>query len=103
MYDIHLIEKSAGYRRAENTTDEWITEGWHVSEDTAKQLIGGTVFLHTLQKGGCYLGGEILGYEFITPKRIAIHFRFDKAVVNQIATEGWSQEMLLVKRDEKAA
>lgn len=104
MYDIHLIEKNAAYYRVEGTSDEWITGSWVLSEDTAEQLIGGTVHLHTAQKAGCYLGGEILGCKLVSPQRYEIHFKLDKSVMNKTANGNWGMEKMLVRRlDAKAS
>ena len=101
MKDIHLIEKSALYNRVLETENQWTTGTWTMSPETAESLQGGTVFLHTHQKGPCYLGGKILGCELEPTGRYTIRFEFDPDVVNTTTNQckkNWSVEMLLEPR-----
>ena len=102
MKDIHLIEKSALYNRLPGTKDQWTTGTWAMSPETAESLQVGTVFLHTHQKGPCYLGGKILGCELEPTGRYTIRFEFDPDVVNITTADrckkNWSVEMLLEPR-----
>lgn len=104
MYDIHLIERNAQFRRVEGTTDEWITGNWKAGRDgvKAEKIVGGNVYLHLYQKGICYFGGQILKTKYVGPDRIEIRFRFDNSVIGMIATGSWGQEQCLVKREGKA-
>lgn len=98
MTDIHIIEKTALYNRVPNTEDEWTTGTWTMSHSTAQSLLGGNVYLHTAQKGPCYLGGKILACEPVGDGRYTIHFCFDKDLVNTTTENckaNWSVEMLI--------
>ncbi len=60
MPAVHFVERKNNVRRLPDGT--WESGFWVVSEERARQLIGGDLYLHSGQKEPSHFGGQILGY-----------------------------------------
>ncbi len=63
MQAIHLIEKMNNVKKIGGSKFE--SGFWYVSEDTAKQLIGADLFLHSSQDSESHFGGKIVGFRTV--------------------------------------
>ena len=62
MPAIHLIERTDNVRKVDKDKNEWESGFWPVSEEVAKTLIGGALYLHRGKQQPSHFGGEILSY-----------------------------------------
>ncbi len=99
MSVIHLIENDG--RIEPVGADEYESGYWAVAEDTAKRLVGGSIYFHHQQAAPSFYGGIILGQrpsdnqEF--PNRVIFRFRYspDHRGV-RAGVEGWGNEKKIV-------
>ena len=101
MPAIHVVERLDNLVCVEKDANEWESGYWKVTEDTARRLVGGAIYLHGGQKEPSRFGGEILGY-CVQPDgeyagRIVFRFRSDirfKSV--RAGRGGWGNEKKIV-------
>jgi hypothetical protein len=97
--DIHVIaRKRLGLSKVSDLI--WDSAAWAVSDNTAKALVGGKIYLHETQSSPAYLGGEIISYEIdgaIFPSRKVFRFKYDpKCKGVTTPKSGWSQEKKII-------
>ena len=103
---IHLIVKKhseTGERLGLKTLDENIHESgsWVVTEEVAKSLVGGDIYLHEKQQEPSYFGGKILDYrveaEGENIGRVIFRFEYTREHKNFPAgSGGWGNEKKIV-------
>lgn len=83
MSAIHLIEKlgtSQGLKPVDVKSGLWTSGYWKVTEETAKKLVGGKIYLHTGWTARSHFGGNINSYSIHSAPgtkedgRIVFHF-----------------------------
>ena len=62
MPAIHLIERTDNVRKIERSGSEWESGNWPISEEAAKKLVGGSLYLHRGKQQPSHFGGQILSY-----------------------------------------
>jgi hypothetical protein len=62
MPAVHLVERLDRVRRIDRDRMEWESGYWAMPEETAKQLVGGDLYLHRAQSEASHFGGKILSY-----------------------------------------
>ena len=60
MPSIHLIERTDKVRKVERSGNEWESGNWPIPEETAKKLVGGSLYLHRGKQQPSHFGGQIL-------------------------------------------
>lgn len=63
---IHLIENHRRERVISKDENLWESGYWTISEEKAKSLIGGDLYLHSKQTNPSRFGGIIQGYRFVS-------------------------------------
>ena len=101
MPAIHLVERLNNVKRLPDSPGAWESGYWVVSEDAAKRLIGGDLYLHSGQHEPSHFGGTILGYRVHQGGDVdgRIVFRFRATVGHKgvnAGKEGWGNEKKLV-------
>ena len=101
MPAIHLVERLDNVHCVDTEKKEWESGYWVVSEETAKKLIGGHIYLHRGQNEPSHFGGEILAFHvhssgseagrIVFRLRAAIEFKGVKA-----GRDGWGNEKKVV-------
>ncbi|MBX7259560.1 MAG: hypothetical protein K1Y02_24585 [Candidatus Hydrogenedentes bacterium] len=101
MSAIHLIEKngtSQGLRAVNVRAGLWESGYWKVTEDTAKRLVGGNIYLHTGWADPSHFGGRIDSYTVhCSPGndvdgKIIFQFTFDAGCRQVLAPPGANGE-----------
>jgi hypothetical protein len=94
---IHLLERSGNVRKIDKSKNEWESGYWDMTEDAARKLIGGVLYLHRAKLHGSHFGGSILGYRIADsgPEagRVVFKVRAD-ADCKGVKTDakGWSKD-----------
>ena len=102
MSAIHFIERGDNLNCVDAEQHEWESGYWKVSEDSAKQLIGGELYLHRAQHKPSFFGGQILSYRVQSggPDDGRMVFRFRAAIEFKGKTTekaGWGNEKKIVR------
>lgn len=102
MSALHVIEHGTSVKRV--SPDSWVHDSgdWTVSEETAKMLVGGDMYLHRNQSKPSHFGGKILSYRIHEngPLKGKVIFRIDPTMAHKdvvTAPAGWGMEMKIVK------
>lgn len=103
MPKIHLIERVTAVKLLSKERNEWSSFSWVVSEDTAKKLIGGEIYLHKAQNAPSHFGGKILSYEVLGSEygsdagRVVFNFNASLEYKNvKAGKDGWGMEKKIV-------
>lgn len=106
MPTIHLIERRDFVWKLPDAAGEWETGYWSVSEEQARALAGGKLYLHTKQADRSHFGGIILSHrvyrDAANPQwagRIIFRFRYGPEFKNVLAGRGWAYEKKIVLDD----
>lgn len=100
--ELHVIEKgtySRNLRRISNTSDEWLSGNWWISDPTAETLIGKMLYLHRGQTEPSHLGGEIISFQSAEddPKRKVFRFRELPSCEGVVTPkQGWGNEKKII-------
>ena len=65
MSKVHLIERITNVKLISKERNEWASHCWAITEDKAKKLVGGEIYLHKGQDKPSHFGGKILSYEVL--------------------------------------
>jgi hypothetical protein len=103
MPKIHLIERITNVKLLSKERNEWASYCWVVSEDTAKKLIGGEIYLHKGQDKPSHFGGTIFSYDVLPAEargdagRIVFNFKAGLEFKNvKAGKDGWGMEKKIV-------
>ena len=100
--NIHLIEKDNRITRADKSSQQWQSGYWKLTEQVAKELVGGELYLHKAKRKASYFGGVIDHYHVQTegPFKGRIVFTFTASMqFKNVKTsfEGWGMEKKIVR------
>ncbi|QNA90285.1 hypothetical protein G4G28_20495 [Massilia sp. Dwa41.01b] len=101
MPALHVIEHEISVVRL--SPDSYIHDSgdWKLSEETARKLVGGDMYLHTAQDAPSHFGGRILGYRIHEegPLKGRVVFRIEPTMAHKgvrTGRDGWAMEMKIV-------
>lgn len=103
MRAIHFIERLGNMHCVDKDTATWESGWWHVSAETAQQLVGGCIFLHKAQRDPSFSGGKITGFRMESGdgfKGLRAVFRFHaepECIGVDAGREGWGMEKKIVR------
>lgn len=103
MAKIHLIERVTNVKLLSKERNEWASYSWAIAENTAKELVGGDIYLHKAQDKPSHFGGKILSYNVLGDEhgkdagRIVFNFQatLDHKDV-RTGKEGWGMEKKII-------
>ncbi len=103
MPKVHLIERITNIKLISKERNEWASHCWAITEDAAKKLVGGEIYLHKGQDKPSHFGGKILSYE-VLPESAGedagrIVFNFQAGLVFKdvkAGKDGWGMEKKFV-------
>ena len=103
MPKIHLIERITNVKLLSKERNEWASHCWAVTEDAAKKLVGGEIYLHKAQDKPSHFGGQVLSYEVLPESagenagRIVFNFKAGIEFKDVRADkDGWAMEKKFV-------
>ena len=103
MSKIHLIERVTNVKLLSKERNEWASYAWAVSEETAKKLVGGQIYLHQGQEKPSHFGGTIYSFDILTEvagddaNRIVFNFKAGPEFKGvKAGKEGWGNEKKIV-------
>ena len=101
MSVIYLVERLENVHRVDKDKNEWESGYWVVSEESARRLIGGHIYLHRGQDEPSHFGGEILSFHLHPsgPEAGRVVFRFRAALEFKgvkAGRDGWGNEKKIV-------
>lgn len=101
MPAIHVIEHEVSTKRV--SKDSYIHDSgdWTLSEERAKSLVGGDMYLHRHQTDPSHFGGRILSYRVHEdgPLKGRVVFRIEPSMAHKgvrTGREGWAMEIKFV-------
>jgi hypothetical protein len=65
MPKIHLIEKITNLKIVDKEKHIWDSFCWAITEENAKKLIGGDLYLHRAKDKPSHFGGKIISYRVL--------------------------------------
>lgn len=97
MTVVHFIERSDSVRKTDRLKNEWESGGWDVPEDTARKLVGATLYLHRSKHQPSHFGGRILAYRVEPAGPAGLHIVFSvraTADCKDVRTDlkGWAKD-----------
>ncbi len=98
MSKVHLIERVTNVKLISKEKNEWASYSWAISEESAKKLIGGEIYLHKAQDAPSHFGGKILSYTVLNDDhgddagRIVFVFQAGVEFKGVKAGKGWAME-----------
>lgn len=104
---LHLVEKGGAKerrKRVEGSPGEWDTGNWCVGADTAAQLQGCMIYLHTSQTNVSHIGGRIISYceSSEGPKRKVFRFQeLADCIEARPPASGWGREKCIIWRPHR--
>ena len=101
MAQLHVIEKLTLTEQIDKVEQIWSTGYWKLSEERARALIDGDLYLHRKKASPSFFGGIITGFRVEEAGdyagRIIFTFKADLAHKNVTASpEGWKLEMKFI-------
>lgn len=103
MPNIHLIERITNVKISNKDLNEWDSYSWKISEETAKKLVGGNIYLHKAQDKPSHFGGEILSYKVLGEDagdeagRVVFKFRANVDCKDvRTGKDGWGMEKKII-------
>lgn len=101
MPALHVIEHGTSTKRV--SPDSYIHDSgdWTVSEETARKLVGGDMYLHRKQIEASHFGGKILSFRVHQdgPLKGRVVFRIEPTMAHKnvrTGADGWGMEMKIV-------
>ena len=97
MTAIHFLERSDNVRKTDRLKNEWESGFWALTEETARKLVGATLYLHRSKHQPSHFGGRILSYriEQAGPSAGCVVFTLRAAVdCKAVKTDakGWAKD-----------
>lgn len=97
MTVVHLVERKDNVRKTDKTKNEWESGFWLLPEETAKKLVGGTLYLHRGKQQPSHFGGRILSYRIKEsgPHAGSVVFMLEAAIdCKDVKTDrkGWAKD-----------
>ena len=98
MSKVHLIERVTNVKLLSKEKNEWASYSWAISEESAKKLIGGEIYLHKTQDAPSHFGGKIFSYDVLGEEhgenagRIVFNFTAGLEYKGIKAGKGWAME-----------
>lgn len=98
---IHFVEKLTNYKRIDDAADLWESMWWKLTEEKAKLLVGGGLYLHRKRATRSFFGGIIKSYRLETEGefegRVIFTFEFSPEFKDVLAgAGGWSLEKKII-------
>jgi hypothetical protein len=101
MAAIHLIDRADNTRKTDRSRNEWESGRWNLAEDTARKLVGATLYLHRSKNQPSHFGGRILSYRVEQADQAGSGIVFTvRAAADcknvKTDTKGWSNDCRIV-------
>jgi hypothetical protein len=102
VISVHFIERMDHFRLLDKSKELYESGWWSISEEAAKELVGGRLYLHKAQDKPSFFGGLILSYRIETdgewPGRILFTFIADLAGKGvRAGKDGWRMERKIIR------
>jgi hypothetical protein len=94
--DLHFVcPHRKNWTKIDESTFE--TGRWSVSEATAREAVGGRIYLHETQSAPAWHGGTIRAWRALPTGRVFFTYAVD-GPFRTVCKDGWGQEKATIRR-----